>query len=183
MAIDPIASRYAEALFESAKASQELDAVLEQLLAIGGLIREHAGLRQLMNNPDVDPVDKVGVIERVLGADGWSALTREFVAMVVARARPEHLPEMAEALQALVDEDRGHVRIQVRSARPIAPQTLERIRARMAEREGKQVTMDTQLDPRLIGGVQVVLGHRVIDGSVRRQLADLRERLLAVRVL
>jgi len=182
MAIDPIASRYAAALFESAKASNELDGVLEQLLVIGGLIREHAGLRQLMNNPDVDPDDKVGVIERVLGKDGWSRLTREFVAMVVARARPEHLPEMAEAFQALVDAERGRVRVQVRSAHPVAPQTLERIRAGVAQREGKQVTIETELDPQLIGGVQVVLGHRVIDGSVRRQLKDLRERLTAIRV-
>lgn len=182
MAIDPIASRYATALFESAKASNELDGVLEQLRTIGGLIREHAGLRQLMNNPDVDPDDKVGVIERVLGKDGWLRLTREFVAMVVARARPEHLPEMAEAFQVLVDAERGHVRVQVRSAHPVSPQALERIRARVAQREGKQVTIETELDPQLIGGVQVVLGHRVIDGSVRRQLKDLRERLTAIRV-
>ena len=181
MAVDPIASRYADALFESAKASKELEAVLEQLLFVGQLISRHPELRQLMNNPDVDPDDKVGVVERLLGKS-WSPLTREFVAMVVARGRPEYLPDMAEAFQGLVDAERGRVRVQVRSAHPIAPEALARIRSLVEQRESRQATVETELDPQLIGGVQVVLGNRVIDGSVRRQLKDLRERLTAIRV-
>jgi F-type H+-transporting ATPase subunit delta len=182
MAIDPIASRYATALFESAKASNELDTVLDQLLTIGQLIRQHHDLRQLMNNPDVDPDQKVGIVERLIGTD-WTPLMREFISMVVERARPEHLPEMGEALQALVDAERGHVRVRVRSARPLTAEALSRIREGVRRREGKEVTVETEMDPQLIGGVQVVLGHRVFDASVRRQLADLRERLASVRVL
>ena len=181
MPLDPIATRYARALFEAAKAEEQLDEALEQMTLIGQLFQAHADLRQLMRNPDVDPEEKVGVLERVLHGS-WSALTRAFVEMVVARERAEFLPEIADALQAEVDADRGRLRVVVRSAHPLGDEVLARLRRRLEQREGKHIELDAALDSSLIGGVQVVLGHRVIDGSVRRQLVDLRERLSTVRV-
>ncbi len=181
MPLDPIATRYARALFEAAKADDELDEALEQLTLIGGFFQAHADLRQLMRNPGVDPEDKVGVLDRVLKGS-WSALTRAFVEMVVSRERAEFLPQIAEALQAEVDADRGHLRVAVRSAHPLPAEVLARLGARLERQEHKQIELRTEIDPSLIGGVQVVLGHRVIDGSVRRQLVNLRERLSTVRV-
>lgn len=181
MPLDPIASRYAHALFEAAKAGGQLDDALEQLTWIARLFYAHADLRSLMRNPGVDPQEKVGVLERSLKG-AWSALTRAFVEMVVARDRAEFLPQMAEALQDEVDANRGHARAAIRSAHPLGDEALSRVRRHLERREGKRIELTTELDPALLGGVQVVLGHRVIDGSIRRQLVDLRERLMAVRV-
>jgi len=64
----------------------------------------------------------------------------------------------------------------------LKPAGLKRLRAALERREHRQVELREELDPELLGGLQVRLDHRVIDGSVRRQLADLRERLGAVRV-
>ena len=63
---DPIATRYAQALFDSAKAQGQLDETLEQLSLIGKLLHEQAPLRQFLHNPDVDPGDKVDLLGRVL---------------------------------------------------------------------------------------------------------------------
>jgi len=181
MALDPIATRYAGALFEAAKDAQQLDEVREHLTLIGRLVRQHPDLRQLMNNPDVDPPDKVGVLDRAMQG-AWSPLTRAFIEMVVVRGRAEYLPQIADAFEAAVDAAQGRLRAQVRSAHPVGHETLARIRKHLEAREGKHIDLEADVDPRLIGGVQLVLGHRVIDGSIRRQLAELRERLLSVRV-
>ena len=181
MAIDPVASRYAQALFETAQAEGALDGTLEQLESLGALIAAHPDLRQFFLNPDVDPDDKVGLLDRVTQAS-WSALTRSFVTMVVSMGRAESLPGIAEALRAMADEAHKRMRVTVRSARPLPDAALARLRQALERREGQTITMDTELDPALLGGVQVRLDHRVIDGTVRRQLEELRERLTTVKV-
>ena len=70
----------------------------------------------------------------------------------------------------------------VRSARTLPEETLKRLRGSLERREGKTIHLETEVDPRLLGGLQVQLYHRLIDGSVRRALDELRERLMSVRV-
>lgn len=181
MAYDPIAERYAKALFETAKAEGQAERALDELIVIGDLLREHPLLRELLLNPDVDPEDKVGVFERSLGG-AWSPLLRSFILMVVSLDRAESLPGIVEAFQALLDEDQDLLRAVVRSARALPGEALDRLRAVLERREGKRIDLKTEVDAELIGGMQIHLGHRVIDGSIQRQLADLRERLESVRV-
>lgn len=181
MAYDPIAARYARAVFESAKAEGKVDEVLEQLTTLAQLCQNHAELKTLINNPDVDPPDKVGIFKRLL-AGSWSPLLQAFLQMVVERGRSEVLSQIAEAFLAEVDAERGRQRVIVRSAHPLSEGVLARLKKLLETREKKQILMETEAAPELIAGVQLVLGHRVIDGSIARQLSDLRERLSAVRV-
>ena len=181
MAYDPIASRYAHAAFESAKTTRQVDELLEQLTHIAGLCREHENLRRLLYNPDVDPPEKVAILQRLMKGS-WSDLLRAFLLMVVEAGRAEFLPQIAEAFLAEVDADRGRLRVVVRSARPLPEETMARLRALLEHRERKQILVETQTAPELIAGVQLMMGHRVVDGSVRRQLVNLRERLSTVRV-
>ena len=181
MTADPIAARYAQALFESAKAEGATVQTLEQLALLRRLLHDHANLRQFLGNPDVEPGEKVELLGRVLKGS-WSPLVQAFVRMTVALGRVEWLPAIADALEAAVDEDEGRVRAIVRSAHPLAEPALKRLRAHLEQREGKTIDMRTEVDPALLGGLQVVLDYRVIDGSVRRQLTELREQLAAVRV-
>ena len=181
MAFDPVASRYAQAVFESAKSENQLDATLDELILIGSLIRGNPELQQLMRNPDVEPEDKVGVLERVLKGT-WSGLVRAFIQMVVSLDRAEYLPQIVEAFQTAVDKDQGRLRVLVRSAHPLSETVLGRLRMRLERREQKQIELETELAPELLGGLQIRLDHRVIDGSVRRQVDDLRQQLKTVRV-
>ena len=178
---DPVAARYAQAVFESAKADGALEETLEQLSLIGALLRDHQALRELISNPGVTPDDKVSLFERLLHGS-WSSLVRSFVAMVVALERAEVLPQISQTLQVLVDAERQVLRVTVRSAYPLPHTVLERLRVRLEHREQQHITMTTEVDGKLLGGLQVIMGSRVMDTSVRRQLDDLRERLMAVRV-
>jgi F-type H+-transporting ATPase subunit delta len=144
-------------------------------------LAEEPALRQLLWNPGVEAEDKVGVLERVL-AEAWSQLVRAFLWVVVSLGRSEYLPQIIEAFGETVDADRGRLRVVVRSAHPLSDAVLERLRAMLERREGKTVELEADLDSQLLGGVQVQLDHRVIDGTVRRQLIDLRERLASIKV-
>ena len=181
MSADPVASRYAQALFESAKTPERRRDTMDQLAMISALLKEHPTLREFMWNPDVDPDDKVGLLDRALKG-GWPALVKSFVHMVVSMGRSESLPQIVEAFQAAVDAAEGRLRVLVRSARPLPHAALARLRTQLERREGKSIELRAEVAPELLGGMVIHLDHRVIDGSVRRQIDELRERLSTVRV-
>src|SRR3989338_8966876 len=98
---DPIASHYAQALFETAKTERAVDGTLEQMRLVGRLFLDHPALRQFLRNPDVELGDKVGVLDRALKGT-WSALVQAFFRMLLAMGRAEYLPQVVDAFQALV---------------------------------------------------------------------------------
>jgi len=181
MALDPIAARYAQALFETAKAKEEVARTQEQLALLGRLMREQPDVQEFLLNPDVEPEQKVEVLHRAM-QDSLTELVRSFLLMVLSFGRGESLLAIIEAFQAVVDADAGRLRVVVRAASELPRTLLERLKKDVERRERKTVELSTEVDPSLIGGVQVRLDHRVIDASVRRQLDDLRQQLKTVRV-
>ena len=181
MAADPIASRYAQALFEASKAEGQLDETQAQLTRLGALILESPDLQALLRTPGVEAETKVGVLDRALGGS-WSALVRAFIRMAVSAGRADYLPAIVDAFHAMVDIAEGRLRVVVRSAHPLSEAALTRLRAHLEHRERKHVILQTELAPALLGGLQIHLDHRVIDASVQGQLIALRQQLSHVSV-
>jgi F-type H+-transporting ATPase subunit delta len=181
MALDPIAARYAQALFETAKARGEVEHIQEQLALLGQLMSQQPDVQEFLINPDVEPQQKVDVLGRAFKGS-WPELVRSFLLMVLSFGRGESLLAIIEAFQAAVDADAGRLRVVVRSASDLPRSLLERLKKDVERRERKTVELSTEVDPALIGGLQLLLDHRVIDGSVRRHLDELRQQLKAVRV-
>ena len=134
MATEVIATRYAQVLFEAAQTERRIEETLEHLMLLGRLIREEPALRALLWNPDVDPEEKVGVLDRVFHGS-WSALVRAFLRMVASLGRAELLPEIVDAFATRVDEAQGRLRVLVRSAHPLPDGALERLRSRLEHQE------------------------------------------------
>jgi len=181
MSVDPIAERYADALFESAKAEAQVESVQRALATLGRLLNEQPMLGELLSNPGIAPHQKLDVLSHAF-VEGEPGLVRAFVHMVIARDRVDWLPGMIQAFADAMDEDHGRIRVVVRSTHPLPQQSLQRLRKGLEQRERKHVELASEVEPALLGGLQVQLGHRVIDASVRRHLEELRRQLKSVRV-
>lgn len=181
MDLSPVADRYAEALFASAKSAGEVDATLEQLQVLGRLIAQQPRLREYFLNPGVAPQVKVGMLDRVTGGT-WTGRVRAFMRMLAAASRAEQLSDIVAAFELRVDAEKRRVHATVRSVRKLSPEAASRLKAALERREGKEVLLAEELDPRLVGGLQVLIENRVIDGSVRRRLAELHTQLRSVSV-
>jgi F-type H+-transporting ATPase subunit delta len=71
------------------------------------------------------------------------------------------------------------VRALVTSAKPLSPLVENRIKSALEARTGKTVLVEKREDPSLIAGVVAQIGDLVFDGSVRTQLANVRQQLLS----
>jgi len=170
------ALRFAEAAFAVAQEANQLDAWLEALDQASSIYDNHAAA--LFLTSPVEPADKKrGVLRELL--PGVSPEVSRFLAILARRDRLELVPEIAQVFRRLLNEYRGIAVAQVTTAVPIDERQKATIANRLGQRVGKTVTVETSVDPSILGGVIAQIGDNVIDGSVRGRLERLRRALTA----
>ena len=115
MALDPIASRYAQAAFDTAKAEGMVDAVLEELAFLGEVFHDQPEFRQFLWNPDVDPDQKLALLDR-LYRGSWSSLVKGLVQMAISFGRAKRLDDVRQIFHAA--EADGHLHEPLHQRRP-----------------------------------------------------------------
>ena len=170
------ALRFAEAAFAVARESQTLDAWLDALDQAASIYDNHAA--SLFLTSPVVPADKK---RAVLGEflPGMRPDVGRFLAILARRDRLDLVPEIAQVFRRLLNEYRGIAVAQVTTAVPIDERQQTQIAARLGQRLGKRIEIETRVDPSILGGVIAQVGDNVIDGSVRGRLERLRRALTA----
>ena len=102
---------------------------------------------------------------------------RDLLLLLAERDRLRHLAAIREVFDALVDKRLGRTRARVTSATPLAPALVAQLTRVFGEITGKQVIAETTVDPQLLAGAVVEVDGRVYDGSLRTQLAKLRQQM------
>jgi len=174
-----IARRYVRALFELALEQEAADAVLDDLTRLEAAIASDPGRAAALFDPRAD-LRARREAAAALVPDGARPLTQDFAAFLVERRREEILPVAAEEFATLLREQRGEVVAEVVAAAPLDPDAREALVARLEEITRKKVALQEKVDASLLGGVRVKVGSTLLDGSVRRRLAGVREDLLRV---
>lgn len=174
-----LARRYAKALLAIGVQHQTYDALGRELDRTADSFAQSPELRHALENP-VFPLEKRRlVLDELARRLGLSKVVRNFVMLLLDKGRIAALPDIARAHRALVDEQAGRVRATVTSAVPIAPGLADKLKAALEKQSGKVVVLEKREDPSILGGIVTQLGDMVYDGSVRTQLARVREELLA----
>ncbi|MBI4240903.1 MAG: ATP synthase F1 subunit delta [Candidatus Rokubacteria bacterium] len=172
------AKRYARALYLLARESGREEAAGRELQAACDTIFAHRELSDFLLRPWIKGEAKRAAIGAVAERIPCSALVKNFLGLLAARGRGDHLSEIARAHRDLVDEGLGRVRAQVRSAVPLTDADRRALAGRLGRAVGKQVVLEEAVDSALLGGFVAQIGSLVLDGSLHGQLARLRERLV-----
>ena len=170
------ALRFAEAAFAVAQEANQLDAWLEALDQASSVYDNHAAAL-FLTSPVVPAEKKRSVLAELL--PGISPEVGRFLAILARRDRLDLVPEIAQVFRRLLNEHRGIAVAQVTTAVPIDERQQSLIASRLGQRVGKSVTVETRVDPSILGGVIAQIGDNVIDGSVRGRLERLRRALTA----
>jgi F-type H+-transporting ATPase subunit delta len=171
------ARRYAEAAFEIA----ERDGAMARWLAAFEVAEARlAGpeATRLLASPAIPAEDRERLLDRLLG-EAVSGPPRNLLALLVRRGRFELLPAVSGEFRRLYRLREGIVEAIVTSAAPIDATEVRALEERLTAAAGARVELSLRVDPTLIGGLQVRLGDRLIDGSVRGRLERLRASLSA----
>ncbi len=186
MARSTTARRYAEAIFDLARRDGTEDAWQAALVAAAVVLASDEALR-IVENPAIPIVERRRAVRAALTAEGVrdsvaSAVGSKLdnlVAVLVERRRVAQLPIIAREYGRLLDRQRGVVAAVVTSASPLTADETAAVRVRVEAMTGAAVSLRTEVDPALIGGLTVRIGDRLLDASIRGRLERLRSQLLA----
>jgi F-type H+-transporting ATPase subunit delta len=171
------AKRYASAAFSVAAQTGDFDSWLTSLNAFARILQMPSA-RAIFVGPSVPMAQKLAALDRLLPTA--PPMVRNFFHILAERARLDEVPDIAEALIALNNQRQGIVTAEVTTAIPLDAELERLIAQRLAtllNRDPRQVTLISRVDPAIIGGVVAQVGDRVIDDSVRGRLDRLRRTL------
>ena len=172
-----IARRYAKALLLIGKEDGQAETYREELAGLAGLIAAEPDLGKAINNPLYNAADRRQVLEAVIQKLNLSKVMQSFLFLLFEKGRFGFLESVNDFYQKLADDLKGIARASLVSATELGDDTVEKIRAALSQRTGKDIILDVAQNPELIGGIVTKIGDLVLDGSIKTQLVNMRESL------
>lgn len=172
------AMRYGRALFDVAqKEKLDLTRVEAELSEFAQLVAGNEALARTFFNPAVPAPRKRAIVEQLLKLNPLSSPVSRLLIMLAERDRLTILEELTRAFRERVLDYRQIVRAEVTTAIPLPQDRVTALQQGIARATGRQVQLETKVDPSIIGGAVTRIGSTVFDGSVTTQLQKLKETL------
>jgi len=169
-----MAGRYAAALFDLAKEERQLSRIEADLKSFQAMLDESADLRRLIRSPVIAAEDQAKALAAILAKVGVSPLTANFFKLIARNRRLFAAADMMRDFRALLARDRGEVSADVATAHLLTAEQLNALKDALRVQIGKDVQVNTRVDPALLGGLVVKVGSKMIDSSLRTKLNNLK---------
>jgi F-type H+-transporting ATPase subunit delta len=173
-----IAAVYAKAFLGAAQTAGKPAELVEELAAVVREVLDHfPQLETLLGSALVGQDDKHAQLDRVFGPY-FSPQLVDFLKVVARHGRLDVLRAIQREVQRQYDELKGLTRVRVITATPIDAQLTSTLTDSLRKMLGGEPDLQIEVEPELIGGLVLRVGDTVYDGSVQRQLAQLREQMI-----
>ena len=172
------ATRYARALLDVAIQESDPAKIERDLSSFVTMVESSAELKRALLSPRVPPDRRRSLVTALLEQSGAELPLVKLLGMLADRSRLDLLHDLLDVYRERQLAHQNIVKGTVTSAAPIAPEHVAALERSLSGATGKQVQLDVALDPALIGGVVTRIGSTVYDGSIRTQLARMKQQLV-----
>jgi len=176
-----VADRYARAVLQSCPDLKTIDRVDIELSLLEETYCKSPETRAFFLNPKIPPKIKIQILEKALG-DKVSDIILNLLKLLIEKHRQDIIPDISQRYNELTDNVRGVEKAVIVVATQLPVEIEDQLKKAVQRFSTRQVEVDVIIDPRIIGGVQVRLGDKVIDGSLSRRFEEIRRTMLAARV-
>ena len=171
-----VVERYTGALADAAEERGVLEQVAKDASGLAELLESSDELKSFVEEPFALPSQKQAVLRALLEGK-VQKVTLSFLLLLCEKRRERSLAEILDAFSTLMDEKRGIVTATVQSAQELTDSQRDQLTERLAKFSGKQIRLETEVDPRLKAGFIARLGDQVFDGTVESMLNRLHHNL------
>lgn len=169
---------YAKAFLGAAETAGQTEVAVEELGAFTTTVLDgFPKLEAVFASALVSHDDKAALIDRLFKSR-LSPLVVDFLKVISRHGRLDILRAIHHEVLKLYYELRGRVRVQLSTATPVPDELAKSLRASLHKLLGNEPTLEPAVDPALIGGIVLRVGDTVYDGSVARQLRQVREQMI-----
>lgn len=172
-----ISRRYASALFELAQETGNIDLFDEQIKLIYEAIKDDSEFKAVLNHPQISGDEKLKLLIDVFKDKAVPDILG-FFSVVFNKNREAEFIEILKVFIERVEAHRGITTAVLSSAEPLSEEQQSKIKEKLSKNLNKQVNIQTEVSPELIGGVRIRVDGHVIDGTIKKQLDDMKKQLL-----
>jgi F-type H+-transporting ATPase subunit delta len=170
-----LAGRYASALFDLARDQKQIDSVGRSLDALNQALADSKDLSELVDSPLVSRQEAGRALAAIVPQLGLDPITANFLGVLARNGRKNQLRPVIRAFRRLSADHRGETTADVLTARPLNDDQMAQLKAQLRTRAGRDVTIDAQVDPGILGGIVVKMGSQMVDASIRTKLNRLAQ--------
>lgn len=171
------AKRYAKAVFSLARESDKLDQVREDLQALETLLEQSVELQQFLLNPLVTLERRAKILKALFGHK-LDPLSVRFLLFLDDKGRIDELAGICGCFEAAYYELKGILKVKMRAAKAPESEQIREILQRLGKRYDKEIELDVEIEPALLGGFQLQIGDMVHDSSIRTKLLTFQQQLI-----
>ena len=170
------ARRYARAAFELATEQGQVAEWGRRLAMVSELLSDDA-VAVVLTNPTIAIDQRMALVSAAPHL--FDAEATNLAMLLIESNRVRDVAEIHDEFERLADEAAGRVRATVTTAVELSVSDRDHVAKDISSRLGKEVRLDVVVDPRILGGLKLQYGDRLIDASVAARLEQLRRRLAA----
>ncbi|GHE54492.1 ATP synthase subunit delta [Streptomyces longispororuber] len=160
----------------AAQKSGALDTVEDELFRFGRIVASSTELRAALTDRAAGATAKSALLGNLLGGKA-EAVTGRLVERLVTAPRGRSLEAGLESLSKLAADRRERMVAVVTSAVPLSDRQKQRLGAALAKIYGRQMHLNLDVAPEVVGGIRVQVGDEVINGSIADRIEDARRRM------
>ncbi len=176
----PFALSYATALLEMAGDQNQAEVIGQELRDLKQIVIENRTFHLFLADPSIGHAERAQTLDQIFGGR-LSPLMHNFLGVLNQKNRLGTIPQFADAYDDLLDEQLGKVEVDVTVAQRLNADQLEQVRQKVSAALKKDAVVHQYVDDSIIGGLVIRVQDKLIDASVKTQLAAMKEQLLASR--
>ena len=165
-----LAGRYASALFGLARDERQIDAVGRSLDSLVQALADSRDFSMLIESPLVSRDQAGKAFDAIAGKLALDPLTTNFLGVLARNGRKGQLRAVARLFRRLAADHRGETTAEITTARALNDDQVAQLKQQLRTRAGRDVAIEAQVDPSILGGIVVKLGSQMIDASIRNKL-------------
>ena len=169
-----ISREYAVALFDLAQETKSENVVGEGLKLVDGLMRENPEVLDFLAAPNIPKRERTGVLETAL-KDHVPEYVLSFVQILCEQGSIRSIEKCALEYEELLNAAQGLSTARVVSAIALTDEEKRQLQQKLSAKTGRKVRLECSVDESLLGGLVVTLDGKVMDGSLKHRLNEVRE--------
>lgn len=177
MSSHPVARVYTEALFEIAKSRSVVEETGRELEEIHQTFERDPRTLQFFSSPVLEPETKLEILGRSLQGSA-SDLVIDFLSLLLQKNRFFVLPMIVQSYREMADQFAGRVRVRVATATSLGENMRKEIHHALTRGLRREVVLEDEMEPALVGGAVVTIGDKVYDGSLATRLKEVRKQIM-----
>jgi F-type H+-transporting ATPase subunit delta len=175
---DVVATKYAEALIKIAMPQNRLDAQAEELKVVVNLLSSNEKLLKILKHPSLNLKDKEKLINQALKSYNLSDNTLNFLSLLLKKNRLSLLEGILLKYRQLIDKLQNRYQVDIVSVIPLKKHQEEKLSTKLSNILNAKIKLNININPKILGGLVLHIGDKIIDGSIIRRLFMLRKELI-----